>query len=173
MPVVVFVVLRVVRLILIIFFYVCVHCICRGAMCIIAAGTSAQPLVATLFQMAFLLCVLKLAPYDGDVDDQASFIAALTLTLTMLCGFALMMDNSEDPNFDPGITGAVLIIISVTCLVLEIGIMMKDKFLQWRENKMGEIMNSKKTKVAPAATISSGSVSESDKNKVQNWDVGE
>ena len=96
-------------------------------MCIIAAGTSAQPLVATLFQLAFLLVVLKLAPYDGDTDDQASFIAALTLTLTMLCGFALMTDDPSDPNFDPSITGGVMMFISIGCLVLQLGVMAKEK----------------------------------------------
>ena len=97
-------------------------------MCIIAAGTSAQPLVATLFQLAFLLVVLKLAPYGRDVDDQAAFIAALTLILTMICGFALMMDVGRDaPDFDPNITGFVMVAISILCLVLEIGIFGKDK----------------------------------------------
>jgi len=99
-----------------------------GAMCIIAAGTSAQPLVATLFQLAFLLVVLKLAPYGRDVDDQAAFIAALTLILTMICGFALMTDVGRDaPDFDPNITGFVMVAISILCLVLEIGIFGKDK----------------------------------------------
>ena len=96
-------------------------------MCIIAAGTPAQPLVATVFQMAFLLVVLKLAPYDCDADDQASFIAALTLTLTMLCGFALMTDDPSDPNFDPSITGGVMMFISIGCLVLEFGLIAKEK----------------------------------------------
>ena len=97
-------------------------------MCIIAAGTSAQPLVATLFQLAFLLVVLKLAPYGRDTDDQAAFIAALTLVLTMISGFALMMDVDRDaPDFDPNVTGSIMVAISILCLVLEIGIFGMDK----------------------------------------------
>mgnify|MGYP006088723611 CR=1 FL=1 len=121
-----------------------------GAMCIIAAGSAAQPLVATLFQLVFLLVVLKCAPYGSETDDQAAFIAAFTLTLTMLCGFALMMDTPDDPNFDPGITGGVLIFISIFCLVLELGIMLKDKCSKEMQTKDGmEKGTSSKTKVTP------------------------
>jgi hypothetical protein len=122
-------------------------------MCIIAAGTSAQPLVATLFQLAFLLVVLKLAPYGRDVDDQAAFIAALTLILTMICGFALMTDVGRDaPDFDPNITGFVMVAISILCLVLEIGIFGKDK-LKCSKNidaaGAADEGNVSKTKVTP------------------------
>jgi hypothetical protein len=70
---------------------------CCGALCIIAAGTTAQPLVATLFQMFYLLIVLKAAPFDSDGDDQSAFVSAFSLTLTMLCGFAVMSNPSKLP----------------------------------------------------------------------------
>ena len=142
-------------------------------MCIIAAGTSAQPLVATLFQLAFLLVVLKLAPYDGDTDDQASFIAALTLTLTMLCGFALMMDNPLEPNFDPSITGGVMMFISIGCLVLEFGVMAKEKCKTVPGAALLSKMKSKHNKKS-STKVSPGGGGDGMKNKkknqeFQNW----
>ena len=42
-------------------------------MVLISPGTSTQPLVATLFQMGYLLLVLKTAPFVSDADDYSSF----------------------------------------------------------------------------------------------------
>ena len=89
-----------------------------GALCVIGAGTVAQPLLATLVQLFFLLLVLKLAPYEEDKDDWASMIASITLVLTMLCGFAIMSDESagDDAQFgDSGAVGTVLVLLSGTC----------------------------------------------------------
>ena len=105
-----------------------------GAMVVIAPGTSAQPLVATLFQLFFLLLVLKLAPYDGDADDYSSFIASLTLALTMLCGFAIMAQEGKESDFgDANFIGYLLVTISITCMVLNTGIMMWD--MDWSHYK--------------------------------------
>ena len=73
-----------------------------GAMVVIAPGTSAQPLVATLFQMGYLLLVLKTAPFISDADDYSSFNSALTLALSMLCGFAIMADEGKAPSAQHG-----------------------------------------------------------------------
>ena len=84
----------------------------------IGTGTVAQPLLATLVQLFFLLLVLKLAPYEEDKDDWASMIASITLVLTMLCGFAIMSDASagDDAQFgDSGAVGTVLVLLSGTC----------------------------------------------------------
>ena len=140
-------------------------------MCIIAAGTSAQPLVATLFQLAFLLVVLKLAPYDGDTDDQASFIAALTLTLTMLCGFALMMDNPLDPNFDPSIAGGVMMFISIGCLVMSLGGVVKEKCKGRCKRAPGAVAvvgkkaKEKNTKVIPSSSRAASSRVENEQKR--------
>ena len=105
-----------------------------GAMVVIAPGTSAQPLVATLFQLFFLLLVLKLAPYDGDADDYSSFIASLTLALTMLCGFAIMAQEGKESDLgDANFIGYLLVTISITCMVLNTGIMMWD--MDWSHYK--------------------------------------
>ena len=103
-------------------------------MVVIAPGTSAQPLVATLFQLFFLLLVLKLAPYDGDADDYSSFIASLTLGLTMLCGFAIMAQAGKESDIgDANFIGYLLVTISITCMVLNTGITMWD--MDWSQYK--------------------------------------
>ena len=78
--------------------------------------------------MAFLLTVLKLAPYEDENDDLASFVSSLTITLTLLVGFALISDTKSDPTFDPEIFSVLLVVILVSCLVFEIGLMI---FTDW------------------------------------------
>ena len=64
--------------------------------------------------------------YAGDADDYSSFIASLTLALTMLCGFAIMADQGKtEQDFGDGdLLGALLVAISTVCMVLNFGIMM-------------------------------------------------
>ena len=69
-----------------------------GAMVIVKNGTPLQPLIAMLIQMIFLLVVLKMAPYNDDLDYWSSFICSLALMLTTLAGFLLMISNK---NLDP------------------------------------------------------------------------
>ena len=128
-----------------------------GALVVIAPGTSAQPLVAMLFQLFFLLLVLKLAPYASDSDDYSSFIAALTLALTMLCGFALMSDEGkEDKDFgDTNLVGILLVVISTLCMVLNFAIFMREvDFSQYRRLSCAKQALAKKetaTRVSPAS----------------------
>ena len=93
-----------------------------GAMVVIAPGSSAQPLVALLLQLFFLLLILKAAPYSDDADDWSSFITSLTLALTMLCGFAIMADEGRaDRDLgDSSLAGSLLVVISTACLVYEV-----------------------------------------------------
>ena len=57
-------------------------CVMTGGMVIVGNGTPTQPLVAMIIQMIFLLIVLKMAPYNDDLDDWSSFVCSLALTLT-------------------------------------------------------------------------------------------
>ena len=74
-------------------------CIMTGAMVVIGNGTPMQPLVAMFLQLMFLLVVLKMAPYNDDLDDWSSFVCSFALTLTTLGGFLLMIPRqlTEDP----------------------------------------------------------------------------
>ena len=118
-------------------------------MCIIASGTTAQPLVATLFQLIFLLLVLKAAPYDSDGDDQSSFVSALTLCLTMLCGFAVMSNPTENKS-DANLVGYVLIVISCFCLAVQVYLMVMEMDLSMlKKCRKKKKTDQNTTKVAP------------------------
>jgi len=93
-----------------------------GAMVIVKNGTPLQPFIAMLIQMIFLLVVLKLAPYNDDLDDWSSFVCSLALTLTTLAGFLLMMskkDTGELPLLPVGILTNALIGINALCFIYE------------------------------------------------------
>ena len=60
-----------------------------GALVVIGKGSEVQPLVAVLFQMTFMLTVLKLSPYESDNDDVASFVSSLCICLATLCAMVL------------------------------------------------------------------------------------
>jgi len=92
-----------------------------GAMVIVENGTPLQPLVAMLIQMTFLLIVLKLAPYNDDLDDWSSFVCSLALTLTTLAGFLLMISrkNLTTPVLSVDILTTSLIGINALCFMYE------------------------------------------------------
>ncbi len=94
-------------------------------MCVIGAGSPAQPLIAALFQLVYLLTVLKTAPYDSDGDDWSAFITNLTLFLTMLGGFALSAQGPDPSNqtFDGEVLGYLIVAITMFCLFAEVCIM--------------------------------------------------
>jgi hypothetical protein len=96
-----------------------------GAMVVVGSGTPLQPLVAMLIQMFLLLLVLKMAPYNDDLDDWSSFICSLALTLTTLAGFLLMVKSASasTDNGDivvPEIITHFLIISNALVFVYEI-----------------------------------------------------
>jgi len=130
-----------------------------GALCILAPGSSAQPLVATLFQMMFLLVILKAAPYESDGDDKSSFVSALTLTLTMLCAFAVMAaDPADSDAFSGEVVGYVLVIISIFCLVVQVDLVIIEAdfsiLKKCTPTKKPKVVGDK-TKVSPMITDSS------------------
>ena len=98
--------------------------IMTGAMVMIAPGHPVQSLIATLLLLFYMLLLLKCAPYTSNTEDWTSFLCSFTLTLTTLTGFAMhALTDPNDPN-DPTslLFGAILIVINVTCLVVNLGI---------------------------------------------------
>ena len=92
-----------------------------GAMVVVENGTPMQPLVATFIQLMFLLVVLKMAPYNDDLDDWSSFVCSLALMLTTLGGFLLMMwkQQSEDTVISVELLTTLLIGINGLCFAYE------------------------------------------------------
>jgi hypothetical protein len=142
-----------------------------GAMCLIGAGSSAQPMIGTLVQLFFLLLVIKTAPYDEDSDDWASFVTSLTLTLTLFAAFAISNTNPENPNFDSFLVGIMMIAISILCIIFEIGLAAYDlefpcckhnnEFAKMRDARKKILEeSSNKTKVVPTETTEKQIISE-------------
>jgi hypothetical protein len=123
--------------------------IMTGAMVIIGRGTTVQPLIATLLQLCMVLLILKLAPYNGQMDDWSSFLTSITLAITIMIGFALAGDSgsnddsndgNDDDNFDQFQAGentkkldntvitGILISITIVCIASELTIMFYTKF---------------------------------------------
>ena len=48
-------------------------CTITGVMCIVGSGTALQPLFGLMFQLMFMLLVLKTAPFDDNLDDVSFF----------------------------------------------------------------------------------------------------
>ena len=69
-----------------------------GALVVIAKGSAVQPLVAVLFQLTFLLVVLKLSPYGEDDDDLSAFVSSMTILLMSLGAVMLITDASAEGN---------------------------------------------------------------------------
>ena len=92
-----------------------------GAMVVVGNGTPMQPLVAMFIQLMFLLVVLKMAPYNDDLDDWSSFVCSFALTLTTLGGFLLMISKqrSEDPVISVELLTTLLIGINGLCFAYE------------------------------------------------------
>ena len=97
-----------------------------GAMVIVESGTPQQPFIAMLIQAMFLLLVLKVAPYNDDLDDWSSFVCSLALTFTTFAGFLLMIEanSTQQPVLSVGVLTAFLIAINAACFAYEIVVIM-------------------------------------------------
>ena len=132
-------------------------CIMTGAMVIIKNGTPLQPLIAMLIQMTFLLVVLKMAPYNDDLDDWSSFVCSLALTLTTFAGFLLMISNknldpilSNEPQKETTMLTTSLIGINAFCFIYEmvvIGyVVCQEKCVKRKKNEKSSADTELKTK---------------------------
>jgi hypothetical protein len=129
-----------------------------GALCVIGQGSSLKPLTGILFQLFFLLAVLKLAPFQADDDDTSSFASSLAITMTCLLGFAMMMDSSSE--YDAVVLGEILVAIGTANIVFELFIMIRGEIRARREAKRanqsdgilaGKIVDPGSTKVMPSS----------------------
>ena len=88
---------------------------------VIGPGSSVQPLAAALFQLTFMLLVLKLSPYESSDDDITSFVTSLTICLATLAAMVLITSDSEmgGSSFDAEFMGIFLITITVLTVGFE------------------------------------------------------
>jgi hypothetical protein len=79
--------------------------------------------------MLFLLLVLKMSPYQHETDDWSNSLTAITLSLSMLFGFALASDKSDmtnqssNNNFDASFFSFLLVCMTVLCVFVQVCIM--------------------------------------------------
>ena len=57
--------------------------------------------------------MLHAGPYKGELEDRLAFLTSLCLTLSLLLGLCLMMDDANNPIFPADEIGIILILINV------------------------------------------------------------
>ena len=57
--------------------------------------------------------MLHAGPYKGELEDRLAFLTSLCLTLSLLLGLCLMMDDASNPIFPADEIGIILILINV------------------------------------------------------------
>ena len=88
-------------------------CMLTGAMCAIAPGSAVQLLVASLVSLGYLLLILKAEPYVGILEDRLAFMTQLALTVSLILGLCLIMDDPSNPTFNKDIMGVVLVCLNI------------------------------------------------------------
>ena len=151
-------------------------CIMTGAMVVVGNGSPTQPLVAMFIELMFLLVVLKLAPYNDDLDDWSSFVCSFALTLTTLGGFLLMIPRqlTGDPVISVELLTTLLIGINGLCFAYEMVIIgyvayqdRLDAALLKKTRKKVNNNSKTSTQVLPVAAVNDED--ELSKREVKEW----
>jgi hypothetical protein len=137
-----------------------------GALSIVAPGSPLQMVLAILTSLTFVLLVLKLAPFESNMDDHVSFVSSLALVLATFGGLLLVMDT-ERKFFHPDTIGTVIIVMTCGVLVFQLGniVIIKAKVSCGRKGRRGKagskgasgdgssaVSSPRSTTVAPAGT---------------------
>ena len=84
-----------------------------GALCIVTPGSPIQLVTAISILATHMIIVLKLAPYQADIEDWMSFISSLALVMTTFGGLLLIMDGTgEQAHFNSHLVGVILLFIN-------------------------------------------------------------
>ena len=94
-------------------------CIMTGLLVVVAPGTSLQLFIGFLFSIIYMMLVLRTGPYVGDQEDVLSFLASVSLSLTMLAGLTNITDAnaretmSGDDFIEDPMLGPLLIMVNL------------------------------------------------------------
>ena len=141
-----------------------------GAMTVIAAGSSAQLVIALLIVSINLLFILKLGPFVDAADDYLSFLTSCQMFLTLLGGLLLMTDDPTEPTYDANLMGITMVAVNGVGFVALLCSLMAlhpkcRKILNGKKEQTitsdGESGNRNKTKVVPVQSVD---------NEIRNWD---
>ena len=83
-----------------------------GAMVAIAPGSPMQLLIAVMICLAYLLSVTHASPFKGHLEDRLAFVVSLSLTLSLVIGLAILMDDPDNIVFNVDHMGVLLITIN-------------------------------------------------------------
>jgi hypothetical protein len=83
-----------------------------GAMTVIAAGSSAQLVIAELIVLVNLLLILKLGPFVDAADDYLSFLTSGQMFLTLHGGLLIVTDDASNPTYDATFMGIAMVAIN-------------------------------------------------------------
>jgi hypothetical protein len=88
-----------------------------GAMTVIAAGSSAQLVIALLIVLANMQFILKLGPFVDTADDYLSFLTSCQMFLTLLGGLLIMTDDPTQPTYDASFMGITMVAVNTVGFV--------------------------------------------------------
>ena len=131
-----------------------------GAMTVVAAGSSAQLVIALLIVLVNLLLILKLGPFVDTADDYLSFLTSCQMFLTLLGGLLIMTDDSTKPTYDPNFMGITMVVVNGVGFVALIFSLLA-LHPKCRKRLNGKNMT---TKVVPAKSMN---------NEIRHWKAGE
>ena len=107
---------------------------------LVSPGSSAQILCAALIALAYLLVILKLAPYTEKSEDTLQFVATLQILLSLLIGFALKTQSMETGLYEDDLMDVLLVGSCVTMVigglyafVIELPEVKEQKVKQWKQ----------------------------------------
>jgi predicted outer membrane repeat protein len=92
-------------------------CMLTGAMTIIAAGSSAQLIIAMLVVLTYTLAAIYAKPFEGESDDVLSSLTSIQLFLTLLGGLAMFTDDRNNPTYDSEYMGVALCAVNAVGFV--------------------------------------------------------
>jgi hypothetical protein len=146
-----------------------------GAITVIGAGSSTQLVVAFLIVLFNMLLILKLGPFIDDFDDYLSFLCSLQMLLTLLGGLLIKTDNPQDPTYDSGLMGPLLVVInslSFFALALSLAILHPKVRRKWANVRVSSDPNKRKPstsgkgKVVPVSAKGTSVLDTPEKNKL-------
>jgi hypothetical protein len=90
-----------------------------GALVVIAPGSPVQILTGASIMLAYLLLVIRTAPYVEDTDDHLIVIVSVSILLVTLCGFVMMIDDYDRPYFKHAtVEGFILTTTIISALLI-------------------------------------------------------
>ena len=146
-----------------------------GAMTVIAAGSSAQLVIAMLIVLANMQFILKLGPFVDTADDYLSFLTSCQMFLTLLGGLLIMTDDPSEPTYDASFMGITMVAVNTVGFVaLVVSLLALHPRCRRKLNGKQKKKSGKRTKSAASESSKLNTtkvvpVDESDESDLRTW----